>query len=121
MTRFPGGFTGRINSPSLPKSKTFNGPPCSNPSRKSHSSGKTGGLLSVKFMVVAFVITIYYRKIAVVNDVASLQMAQQKRRKESAHACHEVSGRPKSVEANRCVRLKGLAKVENAIDKGVSR
>jgi hypothetical protein len=64
---FSGGFTGRINSPSSPKSKTLSGPPRSNPSRRHQSKGKTVWRFSVKVIVVAFTVIIYYAKPAFVN------------------------------------------------------
>ena len=51
---FVSAFTGRINSPPSPRSNTFNGPPCSRPTRRHHSNGNTVCRLRVKVIVVVF-------------------------------------------------------------------
>ena len=78
MTSFPGGFTGRINRPSLPMSNTFNGPPVSNPSRRHHHSGKTVWRFEVKVivMVIIFIVMIYYLKMRFVKGFALILRVQ---------------------------------------------
>jgi hypothetical protein len=48
------GLTGRMSNPLSPRSNTFRGPPCSNPTRRHHSNGNTVWRFRVKVIVVVF-------------------------------------------------------------------
>jgi hypothetical protein len=48
------GLTGRMSKPFSPRSNTFRGPPCSNPTRRHHSNGNTVWRFRVKVIVVVF-------------------------------------------------------------------
>ncbi len=60
--------------PSLHRSKTFNGPLRSNPSRRHQSSGEIVRRFSVKVMVVVFIVIIHYLKTPLVNDFAGFRL-----------------------------------------------